>query len=82
MKTKIVLFAVALFAFSGCSSAPSMKDRPDELLKFPQWTQVAFVLETPISFVAIALVIWALNGGHLVKKIKVRSKETTKEKSE
>jgi hypothetical protein len=73
---KAALFIVAMMlALSGCSDTPQIKDKPDELAKLPQWTQVALVLETPICIFGMAAVIWAMNGVSLVKLGSSRSKE-------
>lgn len=74
------LWALALVAGSalllgGCSSKPELKDKPEELAKLPQWTQVALVLESPLSLFGYAAILWAVNGAALITKTIVSKKK-------
>jgi hypothetical protein len=62
------------FLLSGCTGTPEIFQKPDELGKLPQWTQVALVLRDPLMLVGYAAMAWAVNGAALISKTIISKK--------
>jgi hypothetical protein len=72
----VVIGCAALFGLSSCASkTEAIAEDESRLVKLPEWTQVAVVLEGPLTLFGVAAILWALNGGALITKTIVNAKK-------
>ncbi len=80
MKTKIIL-AVLTLLLTGCSDKPKINEDVDKLSKLSPAGQVASIMQDAAELLAIAAICFALNGGTLIKRVRINKTKSVKSPS-
>ena len=71
------LILIAMLVLSGCSPAPDFAKDPSQIAKLAPAAQVAVLISDPLFMFAWAAIIWAGNGGSVLKIVrKIKTKAT------